>query len=403
MNNIPQTQLKNIGIRSMTDSQGQNEFERQVLGDLLSLYNKANLIEIELDNVKEMMDIEDSYMKLSATKIQSMLTNVIENFINSGSTDKVRTTYPSTVTSSETYPVKVDLETFDITLIPAYTESKVNVYDELSEETFVPDSLKVELLMPDNPNVIEVIDSDVYRCFDKKSDTAWVRKITTDNTVSEVITVMNLYLPYDMVTTDLVNELVIKPFPVNSIDIKEIKYSSTYDVNYTTILDELGQYEKNIIKDYRSYIGEDYEESFNIRLNFPEKKIKVLTISFSQKSYIQNDGYRVFYIGAKEIQVNLNKYTQQYGEFEYLVDLGTEPTKQIDKIEVFYNNPNVADTSSLTSTLYEVDALGNETLINQSLPFTTTANTLKVKARLFPSVDRNTPSISKIKSFLKIL
>ena len=402
MNNAPQTKIDNVGIRSMTDSKSQNEYERQVLRDLLGLYNKANLLEIELDNTKTMVDIESAYMKLSAARTQSMLAHFVENYLNAGLDTKTATVYPDSFIVSQDKPLKLDLETFDVTLVPSYTESKLNVYDELSEENFIPDSLKVELLAEENPGILDIADSDVYQCFDRKTDTAWIRKVTTDNTVSEVITVMNIYLPHDIVTTDYVNEIVLKPFPANSIDIKEIKYSSTYDVSYTTILDELNDYEKNIVKDYRNYLGQDYEESFNIRLNFPEKKIKVLTLSFSQKNYVQNEENRVFYIGAKEIQVNLNKYSGIEGEMEFHVSLGTG-TKEITDIKPFFNNPSVANKESVGMDIYTVNTLGDLLPVESSIPFTTTENELVVKTKVYPVVDKNTPNVSKFKVYYKVL
>ena len=402
MNNAPQTKPSNVGIRSITNSKKQNEFEKQVLKDLLGLYNKANLLEIDLKNTREMAEIESSYMKLSVGKTQTMLSHFIENYLNSTQEIKTKTAYPSDFTGNETRPVQIDLETFDATLVPAYTESKVNIYDEISDETFIPESLKVELLSEENPGILEILDSDVYQCFDGKSETAWIRKITTDNTVSEVVTVMNIYLPHDIVTTDYVNELIIKPFPVNSIDIKEIKYSSTYDVSYTTILDDLNDYEKNIIKDYRSYIGQDYNESFNIRLNFEEKKIKVLTISFSQKSYVQNGGNRVFYIGAKEIQVNLNKYANTLGELSFRLSLESG-TKKIENISPYFNNPSVASENSIEMEIYTVNALDEVYPVESSFPFSTTENELLVKVKIYPIDGKNTPNLSKFKLFYKIL
>ena len=404
MNSVPQTNPSPVHARSMTDSKAQNEFEKQVYNDLLSLYNKANLLELELENTKEIVEIESQYMKKSAVRNQTLLANVLENFVNSGAETQTKTIFPSAMVGIAPHPVRLDPETFDVTLLPVQTESKVNVYDELYNETFVPDSLKVELLHTPSPSILSVVDNDVYQCFDKKDDTAWVRKITTDNTVNEVLTVMNIYLPYDMVTTDLVNELVIKPFPVNSIDIKEIRYSSTYDINYTTILDDLHTVSKNVLKDYRSYLGEDYNECFNLRLNFPEKKMKILTISFSQKSYVQNDGYRVFYIGAKEIQVNLNKYSNQYGEFEYIIDLGDIRLKQINSLVPSYNNFSmVVNEEILTQDFYLLDENDNETLVEESLPFSTTSQRLKIKAKLYPTVSRNTPNLSKMKLSYKFL
>lgn len=402
MNSIPQTKSNNIGIRSIADSKSQNEFEKQVLRDLLGLYNKANLLEIDLENTKEMMEIESSYTKISVGRTQTMLAHFIENYLNSSLEVKTKTVYPSDFVSSDTNPVKIDLETFDVTLIPSYVESKVNIYDEISEETFIPDSLKVELLSEENPGILNIVDSDVYQCFDKKNDTAWIRKVTTDNTVSEVITVMNIYLPHDMVTTDYVNEIIIKPFPVNSIDIKEIKYSPTYDVSYTTILDDLNDYEKNIVKDYRNFIGQDYEECFNIRLNFPEKKIKVMTISFSQKQYIQNGDQRVFYVGAKEIQVNLNKYTNIHGEILFRVPLEAGG-KQIEKISPSLNNPSIASAQDIEMEIYTVNELNEVYPVESSMPFSTVENELLVKAKINPIVGKNTPNVSKFKVFYKIL
>lgn len=402
MNNAPQTKPSNVGIRSITNSKKQNEFEKQVLKDLLGLYNKANLLEIDLKNTREMVEIESSYMKLSVGKTQTMLSHFIENYLNSTQETKTKTAYPSDFIGNETHPMQIDLGTFDATLVPAYTESKVNIYDEISDETFIPESLKVELLSEENPGILEILDSDVYQCFDGKSETAWIRKITTDNTVSEVVTVMNIYLPHDIVTTDYVNELLIKPFPMNSIDIKEIKYSSTYDVSYTTILDDLNDYEKNIIKDYRSYIGQDYNESFNIRLNFEEKKIKVLTISFSQKNYVQNEGNRVFYIGAKEIQVNLNKYANTLGELSFRLSLESG-TKKIENISPYFNNPSIASENSIEMEVYTVNALDEVYPVESSFPFSTTENELLVKVKIYPIDGKNTPNLSKFKLFYKIL
>jgi len=142
-----------------------------------------------------------------------------------------------------------------------------------------------------------VTEGDPLKAFNGWNREYWKRKVAfpLEHDVSDVAATIEVSTPD--VFAGQANMLSIHPFPLGQLDIEEIKYS--VDASDPSIT----------LTGFTPVRNAGF-----IRWVFPTLPISKLSIKFRQRNFIEEDGKKVFYIGAQEIGLQLVEFDQTAGE-----------------------------------------------------------------------------------------
>ncbi|URZ09219.1 hypothetical protein [Clostridium felsineum] len=398
LNKLPSIKKKNIGYRTVTDSAQINDLQNEAVSDIYCLFNRANNLEKILNETKDIINIENKYLLLRLKDMENKLAVITDKYLNLSSTDKIKTLnlYPDDCYIEESSsPAFIDLENMDITLNMNSSTSKLNIYDDNFKTSIVPESLKVEVYpIADNRSIF---DNSVINAFKKESNSYWIRKVITDNSVSEVNCTMTITLPYSTMILPTLNTIIIKPYPSDSVDITNVEYS--LDGDFIT-LPAFQNYNRDLNLQCSTVFGDSHDtnalnEVPSVKFNFKELNATKIRISFKQKHYVNSEnGGRIFYIGAKNIEVLNCKYTDDYSIFYSKADFSVETGSiQLNDINLVLNNCNEVNNNQFETSLYYVDDNNISHIINDKLPCTIPTKQILIKSKLYngdivPDVNR---------------
>ena len=411
LNNVPSVEKTPISYRTTTSSEEYNKNRENVLSDLLMLFNKANVLEKSLNEASDIIDYENKYLQLKVQDLESKMATLALRYEDSILKKDIKTTdiYPEDVSvDSSISGAKIDLIYSDITSKESISTSKVNFYDELTGQIYVPPNLIAtasSLELKRTPGVIDVNDNEITNAFNGHSSSYWVRKVTTDETIDEVTTDLIITLPESIMTTRDVNEISICPYPVNSVDITDLSYSLAN--SWVTFPDFLN-HRASRLEEYTDTFGitssiTAITDANNLKFNFIELSANQIKISLRQRRYVNGEGgTRIFCLGAKEIDIKNNRYASEYCSFNFNHDFGANyMNTYIYGTEAVFNNPTGIEEDLIKYDYYSVDDLGVMHKIIDSVPFVLTAKKLHIKCRLYRG--NVTPNISKLKLKYKIV
>lgn len=404
INNIPSTKRKSVGYRSNISSEETNEFNDNVLNDILDLFNKANNISKELDENKSIIDTETNHLKFKIKKLESKLDTITSKY-NSVITN-------TNVLSKYIYPIEmisinqnsnafIDTSYNTITMSAISSEPKTYIHDEIYDKSFTPPSLYVEteyLNINKDIDILKTEENEINNCLCGDNNKYWIREITTNSNIQEIEAKITITLPEDILTTRDINEILVKPYPTNSIDIINIEYSNYNDfkIQVPTFSEfATSQSEYNILYNPET---EEYEllDVDSIKLNFKEIAATKLIVTFRQKYFTKNsDGTNNFVFGFKDIDIRNNKYPNSYNSFQFNIDFNTNKTVTLSNVEPIITNNTQVEKKSIVFDYYYIDHNGEMNKIFDKLPFICPTNKIFVKGRMFSN--NCTPNITKFK------
>lgn len=404
INNVASTTRKEVGYRSNISSNEINEFNDTVLNDLLDLFNKANNISKELDENKMIIDSETNHLKYKIKRLEGELETLQNKYNSLIGDNKVQTKYiypVDVVTNNLDSTAYVDTIFNSITMTPVSSESKTFIYDELYDKSFVPPTLYVDTEYVNiNPKVdiIKTEENDITNCMCSNNNKYWIRQVTTNADVKEIVGKIYITLPDDVITTRNINEVLVKPYPTNALDIISIEYVNHNDIkNAIPTFSEfaINQSDFNIIfnPDTEEYELADVD---SIKLNFKDISATQIIITFRQKYYNKNiDNTNTFTFGFKDIDIRNNKYSNSYNTFQFEVDFNTNKIVTLSDVVPVITNNTQMDNKSITFDFYSVTDTGSINKILDKLPFVCPTNKLLVKGKMFSN--NCTPNVTKFK------
>lgn len=406
--NIPSIQEIEFKTREISDSHKLNQMQEQVFNDILDLFNKANTLQKEMYEMSVAANIESTcYAKRleeTLTKL-SLIEEQYDNLLLAPEDFRTITRYAIDATVDELSPFSavIDSNTNDIIANIISSVSKTRLYDDTYDETLIPPSLKIyvgpDSFNTDNEHILTIEDSDISNALDGNISTVWFRRIVTDTSVESIENEVVIGLPEDIITSRMVNQIILSPYPSGYVDIMNVEYKTNGawqtipGLEYHTCYSE---------EEYENIFGNKYTRGViknapNIKLNFKPIQTNQIRIKLRQRNYeydAQNNR-RVWYLGIRDLDVNYNRYTKDHSEFDMVFDF-TETDKNIKiyDTEIFCNN-NI-DSSVLENIYkeyYYYDADGNTHKVSDSLPFILTGHKLMVRFTIEGTID--TPNINK--------
>ena len=406
--NIPSIQEIEFKTREISDSHKLNQMQEQVFNDILDLFNKANTLQKEMYEMNVAANIESTcYAKRleeTLTKL-SLIEEQYDNLLLAPEDFRTITRYAIDATVDELSPFSavIDSNTNDIIANIISSVSKTRLYDDTYDETLIPPSLKIyvgpDSFNTNNEHILTIEDSDISNALDGNISTVWFRRIVTDTSVESIENEVVIGLPEDIITSRMVNQIILSPYPSGYVDIMNVEYKTNGawqtipGLEYHTCYSE---------EEYEDIFGNKYTRGViknapNIKLNFKPIQTNQIRIKLRQRNYeydAQNNR-RIWYLGIRDLDVNYNRYTKDHSEFDMVFDFPeTDKNIKIYDTEIFCNN-NI-DSSVLENIYkeyYYYDADGNTHKVSDSLPFILTGHKLMVRFTIEGTID--TPNINK--------
>lgn len=406
--NIPSVEKIEFKTREISDSHKLNKVQNQVFNDILDLFNKANTLQKEMYEMNMAANVESAcYAKRldeTLTKL-SLIEEQYNNLLLSHEDFRTITRYALDATADKTSPFAavIDTNTNDIIANIISSVSKTRLYDETYDETLIPPSLKIyvgpDSFNTDNEHILTIEDSNISNALDGNISTVWFRRIVTDTSIESIENEVVIGLPEDIITSRMVNQIILSPYPSGYIDIMSIEYKT--NGAWQTIPG---------LECHSCYSEEEYEDIFgnkntrgviknspNIKLNFKSIQTNQIRVKLRQRNYeydAQNNR-RIWYLGIRDLNVNYNRYTKDHSEFDMTFEFPeTHRNIKVYDTEIFCNNDiDSAVLENIYKEYYYYDADGNIHKVPDSLPFILTGHKLMIRFTI-ESVSE-TPNINK--------
>jgi hypothetical protein len=277
--NIPSIRKHEFKYRSKINSHDLNEVQEQSLSDILDLFNKANALQKTIYELQNSHEVETFYyeqrLNVAITKLNELEENY-HNLLNPETDFRTKTVYAyNAYTFDDVYGAIINKNSNTITPYTLNSISKVRMYDETYGEYLVPDSLQA-FVGPDDftvgGNIYSIEDSEIKNAFDGSKDTTWLRKITTSTDVNSIENEIVIALPEDIITSRLVNEITINPFPSGMIDIMGVYYKSNGSWTLIPGFENYYNYTSETIYDIfnNPHTSNYIKEACDLRFNFKE-------------------------------------------------------------------------------------------------------------------------------------
>jgi hypothetical protein len=399
--NIPSIQSHEFKYRGMSSSEELNELERQAFSDILDLFNKANILQKDMYEMNMAANIEANCYAKRLEETQTKLAQLEEQYNNliAGSGDYkylTRYAFDAIAESNSPYTAIIDKNTADITAAIVNSVSNTRIYDETYDETIVPPSLKVYIgpdsFNTDNEHILSIEDSNVNNAFDGNLGSTWFRKVITDTTVESIENEVIIGLPEDIITSRLVNQIIVYPYPSGYVDVMAVQYKTNGSwQNVPGFTNHAGVEEEEYQDTFgNTLVRHCIKDSSNLKFNFSSLQTNQIRIKLRQRNFIfdAENNRRVWYLGLRDLDVNYNRYTRDHSEFNMVFDFPeTENNIKVYDVEIQCNNGfNQANQNELTneqSSIYKeffyYDSDGNTHKIASSCPFILNGHKLLTK------------------------
>ena len=390
--NIPEIKEREFKYRTKMSSHDLNDLQTEAFKDILDLFNKANQLQKNLYEFNLANSIESTIYGKRLTELIFKMHQTEELYNNLKAADKeyryqTKFAYEAQIIEDE-YKAIINKESNDITANIISSVSKTHLYDETYNETLVPDSIQA-YIGPDNfttgENIYTIEDSDVKNIFDGTDANVWYRKVTTNDTIDCIENEIVIALPEDIVTTRLVNEIIIKPFPLGYMEIIAVQYKTNGSwVRIPGFEEHFGSEEE----EYTDIFNNTYKRIIipnanNIRFNFKAMNINQIKIKMRQRNFEYDStlNRRIWYLGLRNVDVLYNRYSSDNSIFsEVFTFPETDRLIKIYDSEVLFNNQKSSGTEfNIIKEYYYFDSSDNYHRISGTAPFILNGHKIMVK------------------------
>lgn len=405
--NIPSTRYSGLNYRQVTSSEQMNELHQQFLQDILTLHNQANRITKEMNYVRNTLTTENTFLRYRLSQLESKLAYLAQRTQEESSQSKTKI-YPIFPTAMTTEPdgheSLIDLESLSVTLMPTKVTSKVNVFDESLQTTYVPKSLKLSYggaTSTVGRQIVQIDDNGPENAFDGDPASYWVRRHVCDASCRAVYCDLVITLPEDVLTTKNINMIKVNPYPANAVDILSIDYKE--NGNWITIPG---------FSSHSAGMLEPYDELFEVetaaqpqttiknapclKFNFKGINANEIRIRLRQENYIKlESGHKEMYVGLKSVEIAQCAYHQDYGSFQADVEFPSDSRQiTIQDTEILLNNASEVSQDNIQYEYYSYDSFGHLHKISKAAPFILPNNRLLIKFKILEN--STTPNIRQV-------
>lgn len=383
VSNLPSIQEREFKYRGKMSSHELNKMQQETFSDILDLFNKSNQLQKIIYEMNLSSSIESACY---ANRLQEAIMNMeklnekYQNLVADEDVYRYITKYAYEAgTVDDCFGAVIDKNTNDIVAYITSSTSKTRLYDETYDETLIPSSLTAYIgpdSFKDQEGILSVEDSDINNAFDGRTSTTWFRKVVTTTDIECIECELVVGLPEDIITTRLMNQISVIPFPMGYVDIMDIQYKSNgawsripgFASHHGCTEQEKTDIFGNVIH-YQAI-----NNAAGLKFNFPNTQTNQIKVKLRQRNYEYDaeNNRRIFYLGVRDIDIVYNVYTRDHSVFEIVFDFPeTERNIKIYDSELFYNNSDTKDdeTFGITKEYYYYDADGNTHKIPSSCPF----------------------------------
>lgn len=254
----------------VSNSKVYNEYIAKIIEDVDNLFSINNDNADMVDEALEVYVQENKMLKTQLSLMQLKLAEIEENVKSIRSNDSTKTLFKSL--SNIRTNSNITGERNIVTLPTGATINKLAIRS--NDEIYMPESLKIQIYESKDDSVYEEVDSSTN--FIKNEYWTVKRKIPTSENITKVYARIRITVPVDMINNVYSNVLKIVTYPAYGITIE--------DIGYADASGNLGSI---------PHSGE-----INI---FNDTNITTLDVLISQSNYSDENGYRVFVYGLKEL------------------------------------------------------------------------------------------------------
>jgi hypothetical protein len=409
--NIPEIKEREFKYRSQMSSHELNELQTEAFKDILDLFNKSNLLQKQLYEFNLANNIETTVYNKRLNEILFKLYQTEELYNNLKSSDTEFRYQSKFVYEAESirddYSAVINKETNDITEHIISSVSKTHLYDETYDEILIPDSIHA-YIGPDSfaigSNIYSIEDSDVKNIFDTTDVNIWYRKVITNTNVDYIENEIIISLPEDIITTRLVNEIIVKPFPIGYMDIMDVQYKTNGAWTRIPGFDNhFGAEEES----YTDIFGNSYNRIIipnanNLRFNFKALQINQIKIKMRQRNFEYDSTLdrRIWYLGLRNVDVLYNRYSKNNSIFSQVFEFPeTDRLIKVYDAEVMFNNASV-NAFNIIKEYYYFDSSNNYHRISGTAPFILNGHKMLIK--FYIEGNEETPNIYMTKVKYKL-
>ena len=391
--NIPSIEKREFKYRSKMNSHDLNSLQDEAFQDILDLFNKSNMLQKNVYELQMAHGAETACYEHRVNEALKELQTLRNNYNNINVDDseyREQTVYAcDAYTADDTYGAIINKHCNAIVPSIVTSVSKMRIYDEAYDEYLIPESLQA-FIGPDSfkvgGNIYSIEDSEMRNAFDGKYESVWLRKIVTSTDVQEVEQEITIGLPEDIITTRLMNELLICPFPAGYIDIMGVYYRSNGTWMMIPSFETYKGYQVRTRADMFNNI-EEYgfiSEATDMRFTFPAVQTNQIRIKFRQRNYTydQENNRRIFYVGLRDVNACYNTYANYPSTFDMIFEFPEKQKRiQIYDVTLEFNNSNISDDDNfgISKEYFYYDSQGLAHKIGDSLPFTLKGHKMRVQ------------------------
>lgn len=327
MADVPFLRPRSFQFRGPKDSSDYNARLEEMYRDMVALYNRARLAELNQSELyrcayKEIVSLSATVNEL-AERIQALEDDLniitfssvnqvsIDRFVGTGfevpsnsvcSIDSIHgiVTLPKVETSSLSKLFFTN--TIDIDVLPSTLETRV-----------VPNQSTAD------SSAASIDTSDPELAIIRRSGRIWERNVITASPDSVNGAQMTLYvkIPTDLFTTEKSNCLVVHPFPVYSTDILEIAYSNSPVIimddsdNYIALnSDEIYSGDTDAIGwvPPGGWSGDEYIDAGLRAYYFNPALVTGIRIKFRQRNYYRENSRYIYSYGLSKLDLRYDKF-----------------------------------------------------------------------------------------------
>lgn len=407
---IPSMIKDEVQYHGAANSHNYNQLQEAISFDILNLYNLINEYQNILTDVFSEHYIENVYTQHRMNLLKMEYDRVLielNKYRNKNKLSRDRTRhinicpYQMFITDDLDYPADINKTYNQVNLVKYNQIHKIYIYDDIHDKIVIPDEFSYEITPYSNSFIV---DNDFKRCINNNKHEYWVRKVVDDTKIfMECSIVINM--PDNIISNRDVNTIEFSTYPYHSIDVMSVEYklnSMWEDVpgfkSYDGIKKEVVKNPPNI--DYMRYY---IEEADNIKLCFNKTPMNAIKINLRQRTYIEDEGHHVFYLGLKHFDVKYEVCNNLYNEYYFDIEfdkIDTEP-KVLTAIVPIFNNAEVLSDNSLDKRslieleLYSLDDENKMTLVS-STPLNINSNRYRVKVKQYYDNENDVnPSLSR--------
>lgn len=412
--NIPSMQDRKFSYRGKMNSHALNEVQSESFADILDLFNKANALQKTVYEMNMANNIESTcYTRRLEDAVRELeqLRDKYNNLTASLNDYRYITRYAYHATiDDDDYSASIDASTNDVIAHIASSTSKTRLYDSTYDETLIPPSLQA-YIGPDSfrvgGEIYSIEDTDINNAFDGNNSSVWLRKVVTSQSVNEIENEIVIGLPEDIITSRLVNEIVISPFPVGYVDVMDVLYKSNGAWRQVPGFKKHDGCEEHQMVDMfgNASTYHSINDASNLRFNFQDLQTNQIKIKLRQRHYETDNenARRIWHLGLRDVDVIYNVYTRDHSEFSVVFDFPeVNHNIKIYDTEVFFNNDNVTNDRNfgVTKEYFYFDANGNAHKNPATCPFILQGHKVMVKFTIEGT--QITPNIHKCKIKYKL-